>query len=250
MPRLLLASLATAIAASSFSTSALSDTLGFRVGGYSWQQDYSGEVQTDNDLQIDINDDLGLDDESGNTLFVSLEHPIPVLPNVLIQHTELDVEENNILTREITFSGVTYAVSDEVNSDIDLSHTDATLYYEVLDNWIHVDFGLTVRQFDGGVNISSSTDASEEEIEEIIPMLYLAARVELPLTGFYVGASANGISAGDATLTDLQVNVGYETDIGLGIEAGFRDFTLDYEDDGDEADISVDGAYIGIFYHF
>lgn len=233
-------------------STASADTLGFRVGGYSWTQEYSGDIQTDGlfDTSIDLNDDLGFDDDSGTVLYVALEHPVPLLPNILIQQTEMEIQESTTLSREIVFDGTTYSVSEAIDSDSDLSHTDATLYYEILDNWVNLDIGLTIRQFDGGISLESATEFEEEELEEVIPMLYLAARFDLPLTGLYVGASANGISAGDATITDVVVNIGYESSFGLGIEAGLRDFAIDYDDDGDEGDVSVDGAYIGAFYHF
>jgi outer membrane protein len=230
------------------------DNIGFRVGGYSWAQDYDGDIQTDDDTPIDIQRDLGFDDDSGTVLFVVLEHPVPLLPNILIQQTELEIDEANTLSRTISFDGIDFDVptdgSTDITSNSDLSHTDATLYYEILDNWIHIDVGLTIRKFDGGINISSSIDSAEEEIDEVVPMLYLAAKFELPFTGSYAGASANAISVGDVSLIDYQINIGYETDFGLGIEVGLRELSLDYDDSGDQVDLSMGGAYAGIFYHF
>ena len=246
--RTLATSTAVSLILCSTSVTSYADTLGFRLGAYSWTQNYDGNIQSSGSGldEIDITDDLGFDDETGTVIFFALEHPIPILPNILIQQTELEINEDSDTT--IIFDGV--AFTSEFNSDSDLSHTDLTLYYEVLDNWVNLDLGLTIRNFDGGVVVSNDFGIGEEEIEETIPMIYIAAKFDLPLTGLYVGASANGMTISDATLIDYQLNLGYETSIGLGIEAGMRNFTLDYDDDGDEADVTIDGAYIGAFYHF
>ncbi len=228
------------------------DTLGFRIGAYNWAQEYSGDIQSSVSAidEVDINDDLGLDDESGNTFYIALEHPIPLIPNIRLQQTELEVEESSSPTKTFSFEGQTYNITDQITTTSDLSHTDATLYYELLDNWISIDFGLTIRQFNEGIKLSSTTSTSELDIDATIPMLYVGAKAELPLTGLYVGAEVNGISIGDASLMDYKAGLGYETSIGLGIEAGLRSFEIDYDDDDEQANLTIDGAFVGVFYHF
>ena len=228
------------------------DILGFRIGGYSWSQEYSGDVQSSAAAidEVDINDDLGIDDETGTTFYVALEHPIPLLPNIMLQQTDLEVEETSSPTKTFTFEGQTFSVSDQITTTSDLSHTDATLYYEILDNWVSLDLGLTIRQFSEGIELSSSTTTTELDIDATVPMLYLAAKAELPLTGLYVDAQVNGISVGDATLLDYKAALGYETSIGLGIDAGLRNFEIDYDDDDEQANLTIDGAFVGVFYHF
>jgi outer membrane protein len=226
---------------------ALADSMGFRVGAYSWSQNFSGDVRDDPTQTLDLEDTLGLDDDSNNVIYFALEHPIPIIPNILIQQTEMEVDGASTATfnfNDESFTG-------DIATQLDLSHTDATLYYEVLDNWVNLDIGLTVRKFDGDINITdSSGNNTSETFDEAIPMLYVAAKFDLPLTGLYVGVSGNGISTGDASLTDIQANLGYETSFGLGIEVGVRSFDLEYEDDDEEVNAKVDGNYISLFYHF
>ena len=233
-------------------TATQADVLGFRIGGYSWSQEYSGDVQSSNSAidEVDINDDLGLDDETGTTFYVALEHPVPFLPNIMLQQTDLEVEETANPTKTFTFEGQTYNVTDEITTTSDLSHTDATLYYEILDNWVSLDVGLTIRQFSEGIELSSPTTSSELDIDATVPMLYVGAKFELPLTGLYINADINGISVGDASLMDYKAAIGYESTIGLGIEAGLRNFEIDYDDDDEQANLTIDGAYVGVFYHF
>ncbi len=229
------------------------DTLGFSVGGYFWQQNYEGTaISSDLPIdQIDIEDDLGLEDDSGHTVYVAFEHPIPLLPNVMVQRTELNIEATAQPSRDFSFDGVTYTATDTIATNSDLSHTDATLYYELLDNWVSLDFGLTIRHFDQGIRLESATAGdSELELDVTIPMAYLAAKGELPLSGFFAKAEANGISYGDGRLLDYRVSLGYETDFGIGIEFGMRNFDVDYEDGNEEANFTIDGGYAGVYYHF
>ena len=63
-------------------------------------------------------------------------------------------------------------------------------------------------------------------------------------------AKANYVSRGNDSVTDTTVRLNYEATFGLGLEAGYRTFDIDVEDDGFIVDTSIDGAYLGISYHF
>ncbi|MGK0442807.1 MAG: outer membrane protein [Pseudohongiellaceae bacterium] len=225
------------------------DTLGFVVGANVWQQSFSGDVQSGSSGDIvDINDTLGFDDETASNFYVAFEHPVPLIPNVRLARTELEVAGNE--TANFEFDGINY--SGKIDSTLDLSHTDATLYYEILDNWVSIDIGITVRSFDEGFTVTEETtgDTSEIDIDGAIPMLYVGAKFELPLSGLYISVSGNGIGYDDASIIDYQAGIGYESDSGFGIEAGLRSFEIEYDDDDEEADLTVDGLYAGVFYHF
>lgn len=227
------------------------DVLGFRLGAYQWQQDYDGDVQSGG-AKIDLQDDLGFDDDDGTVVYFALEHPIPLVPNVLLQRTELKSKNTQRLERSFIFDDNLYVVGENVTTDLDLSHTDVTLYYELLDNVVALDAGLTVRWFDEGIKLRAEIAGADGEldVDHALPMIYLAGRVNLPLTGLYVGAEANGVAYDDSSLIDARVNIGYETKIGLGVELGYRTFDLDYDDDDDKANLTVDGAYGSLLYHF
>lgn len=249
--------LATAIIAITFCSNASADTiLGIYLGANSWQQDYDGfvrDLDTTNPLLSDIDfvDDLGLEDDSGSVIYAALEHPIPFLPNIKIQQTKVEIDGDNTLARQIEFGGETFNVSENVVSEADLSHEDITLYYEVLDNWVSLDLGLTVRFFDGFVSVESATESAREDFDSPVPLLYAAAKFELPLSGLYVGGNINAIGVSDSSFLDYQVIVGYESKWGLGVEAGFRSMELELDDIDDiDTDLTIDGAFFGVMYHF
>lgn len=237
-------SLAVAMIAASAAASTQADIIGASAGAYAWQQSWDGDVQSGGNA-IDFNNDLGYDDDNGTSFYVALEHPVPLLPNLRLQRTSLEIDGQGTLTRDYTYDGKTYSAGESVQSSTDLSHTDATMYYEILDNWVNLDVGLSVRLFDGEISITGANGEGSVEFDAPLPMLYGNARFNLPFTGLYAHALANVISVGDNTVSDMTVGLGYEVAV-VALELGYRTFDVSLEDDDDEANITVDGLYIGV----
>jgi outer membrane protein len=249
MKRLLLAS---AITACSLSYAHADTVFGIYAGAYSWKADYSGDINdTDAGQKIDLEDDLGFSDESNNVFYVAIEHPVPLLPNVRLQHTALDSSARGRLTHDFTFDDVDFNVNEGVATDIDFTHTDLTLYYELLDNWVNLDIGLTVRKFDGEIAISGLNKSARVDLDAALPMVYIAAQFDLPFTGLSAGVGGNAIGYSGNTLLDLNAYVQYEFPFGLGVRGGYRTFTLELDDVDDiDSDLTLDGLYGAIVFHF
>lgn len=226
------------------------DTLSLTIGAYYWQPDIEGDVQSSGTL-VNLQSDLGFDDDSTQAVYLQLEHPIPILPNLLVQYTPLDLTQSSTLSRSIVFDGDLYPASSDVKTSLDLSHADATFYYEVLDNMVSLDLGLTLRYFPESVSIQSRSlgQSSSFDFDALVPMVYGAARVALPLK-LSVGGDVNWLGAGDSRLMDYRVNVDWNPLLGLRAELGWRNLTLDYEDGDDVADLTLKGAYAGVSYRF
>lgn len=227
---------------------ALADDIKFELGAYRWQADYDGYVQADGD-RVDLNDDLGFDDDDADTIYAILEHPIPLLPNLKLQYTQIDTTANGQTPAGFEFDNVVFPAGTPVQSDLDLTHADATLYYQLLDNVVELDLGLTIRYVDGSVDIRSAGQTANEKLEVALPLLYAAGKVDLPL-GFYVGADINGLAVSGDGIIDYRVNAGWVSPFMLGVEVGMRRFDIDYDDDEDQADLSIDGVYGAVTFQF
>ena len=238
------------------STASADRILGIYVGANSWQQAYDGYIQdldASNPVNVDFEDDLGFDDDNGAVLYVALEHPIPFLPSIQLKHTNIEIEETNTLSRLIDIGGQPFIVNTQVNSEADFSHTDITLYYQILDNIVSLDLGLTGRIFDGFVEVDETSGAASgrEDFDAVVPLVYVKARVDLPFTGGFASVSGNIIGANGSMFADYEATVGWEGKFGLGIEGGYRILDLELDDiDGVDAELTIDGAFAGIFYHF
>jgi outer membrane protein len=159
-------------------------------------------------------------------------------------------EGDGTVTATKVFGGVTYNASENVVSTIVLDSTDITAYYEILDNVVEVDLGLTARKIDGRIRIIGSTQTGEEKINDTIPMVYLAFGVNFP-AGISLNGETNFMSAGGVTYSDLAVKLRYEFATVFGVEAGVRTQKLVLKNvDNVSADTTFGGPFIGGFVHF
>lgn len=227
----------------------------FYAGGYYWDQTVSGDVVNGS---ADLDDNLGLKADGQSVLYVAFEHPIPVIPNVKIKQTAMESDGSGTIDTGFEFNGTN--VTGAVDSSLDLSHTDFTLYWSLPLPIVTFDFGLTARQFDGQMtvvdNTGSDTFNASADFDFVVPMGYLNAGIDIPLTGLSVAANINTISYGDTSLTDFDANLTYVLPVipllDVGITAGYRSFDLklDEADFGDlSAEATVAGPYLGLSLH-
>lgn len=252
--RALLSRLTTALIAASCLncfTPAYADTIfGVYLGAGLWQSNLDGNVSLTGE-PIDLSDDLGFGREDNSYVYAAFEHPIPLIPNLRISQTQLKIDADNTLSRNITFNNQTYLVTEQLHSKIDLSFTDATFYYEVLDNWASLDLGITARNFDGSVEIENNGNNNRFDIGETLPLLYAAAEIELPFTGFSLQGELQGLSISDSSITDASIKLAYESAFGLGAELGYRLIDIQLDDLNDfNSDLQSKGAVLGLTYHF
>jgi len=238
-----------AIALSLLPFTASADFIGFAVGAAYWNPDPSGDISYKTFSKNDFSDDLKLDDSQENVIWAVLEHPVPVLPNVKLVRTSLELDGKNG-TLNGNFGDLTAGLPG-VNTTLVLDQTDAILYYEILDNWVSLDLGINIRFIDGSSKVSGYGQSSKEDVSVTVPLLYGNAVFELPFTGFFAGLEASMLSVEDNKVTDITASVGYESDIGLGAMAGLRSQSIVLKDAGDvEMDFSVSGPFAAVYYHF
>ncbi len=231
---------------------ASADTVfGLYAGAGSWQQNFSGDIRS-GFSEIDVEDDLGMDDEFNNMFYLAVEHPMPFLPNVRVSYADFDIDSDSVLSRPIDFNGVVFPTGTTLGTTIDMVQGDAMLYYELLDNYVSLDLGMGARYLDGSIELVSDSSFSEADFSAVIPMLYGRARADLPLTGFWMGAEVQGMGYSDNNLLDANAQLGWESPIGLGAELGWRMLSLDIDDvdDFDKTGIDISGPYMALNYHF
>jgi outer membrane protein len=235
---------------------AAADIVGFSFGAYGWQASPEGFVEdTDGTLgastRADVENDLGLDEETFGVIWAAIEHPVPLLPNLKLQYTPLKFEGSGEVDSEFTFQGQTFAVNEEVDSRLDLAQFDAIFYYEILDGTFNLDIGLNIKVLDGEAVVTPrSTGVPErQELSAPVPMLYLNAVVELP-AGFRLGLEGSGIGYSGNRLTDLKALLGWEYAV-VSLEAGYRVQQMVLDDiDGINADVKVGGPFLGASVDF
>jgi outer membrane protein len=229
-------------------TSARADFLGVYTGVGYWNANFSGDVIAG----VSVEDELNIEGGNSSYAYIAFEHPIPLIPNIKLAHTTLKDSGVGALAQSFTFNGEVFSAGQAVASEIDLTHTDVTLYYELLDIGMDLDIGITGRYFQGEVAVNST----RENLNALIPMLYGHAKFGLPLTGAYFGGDINYANFSGHQIADYAIAVGWETENfilpEIGIEAGYRSFSVDAGvDDLDVAvDTQVDGIFLNLTGHF
>ena len=238
------------LSASLLFTTAQADVLGFSVGVNYLNHDIQGEVRSpvaaDGSINIDFNDNNDVN------FFVTFEHPVPFLPNLKLQQNNLQAS-GLIPLSDPSFLG---GQSVLVDGDIDLSHTDLTLYYEVLDNWVNLDLGLSAKYFDGYSRFNFENQGQviiddESDFDDWIPMVYARAQFDLPFTGFSVGATVEALSFDSNQVTDIDLALKYQSKFGLGADLGYRSLDVDLRNSNSfSSDLKSDGFYLGVNFNF
>lgn len=174
-----------------------------------------------------------LDGKTGAYYGIALDHPLPLIPNIRLQH--LNLKANGSIGGS--------------SAKLDLSHTDYTLYYRFLDGlfWLDLDAGLTFRKFDG----SATVNGNKTDLSDTQPLGYVSAFVTLPGTGLSLGGEVKAGGYSGTSITDTTLKVKYQTPFFVGLEGGYRTMSLDLNDI-DNRDVKGDfkGAFIGAFIHF
>ncbi|SDZ90484.1 TIGR04219 family outer membrane beta-barrel protein [Microbulbifer marinus] len=240
---------ALALCAALASGAASADTiLGVDASAGIWQPTYTGGIGVDNFNM----DEFALAEDNITFLQAALEHPIPLVPNIMLSHSSIQTDGAAQLGEFVQFGDETFLIGSEVSSDLDLSHTDATLYYEILDNWVNLDVGLTARQYKGELSVASAFQSETIELNGYLPMAYGMARFDLPFTGWSVIAQGNGTGYKGDTHTDLTAKVRWDFAPGLdfAVEAGYRVMSLELQELDDlQTDIEIKGPYLGLNLH-
>ena len=183
-----------------------------------------------------------------------LEHPIRVLPNIRYQGYDLDTSSRMTIESDFNLNGQTFNSGNEITSTYDLSQNDVVFYYQLSGKRLDLDLGVDLKTFDGEVSLNGNSNTSVE-VEETIPLLYLSARYELPNSGFYLGANINtdfiGLGLSESSAQDSTFLLGYDSGNGLGVEGGFKSFSLELDDvDNIDSELEYDGLFLNGYFNF
>ncbi len=225
----------------------------FRIEGAvgSWNAEPSGAMNYESSPAFTLENTLGYDSESITYAWVLLKHPIPIIPNVRLEYSDLGYSG----VSEEGFSWEDEDIGVGSSSALDLKHYDAILYYNILDNtaWTTIDLGVGAKYINGKFDINDPSDgysySSSDSI--ILPMLYGRGRIEIPTTGFGIEADLKLVGYGGAEVYDARIKVDYTLDIFIiepMIEVGYRSLTLNIDADDLDINANTDIDFSGIYF--
>ncbi|GGD72959.1 TIGR04219 family outer membrane beta-barrel protein [Lacimicrobium alkaliphilum] len=228
--------------------------LGLYVGAQAWHSDVSGGFANGSTVT-----DFDFDKETNSNLYVALEHPVPLLPNIKIRRQNLNISGATTLDQDFTFAGQTYVQTRSLASDGYLDSTDYVVYYEVFDNdLLSLDLGLNAKDFDGQISVRDVDDTSitsAQSFRGIVPLLYSRVQIGTPVGGLGFTAEGSFLAIDDSSLYDYQAAVTYQwldnLAVDLTFQLGYRVLQLELDDVDDlYTDMEFKGPFAGVEVHF
>lgn len=231
------------------SFTAHADFLSVSVGGGAWNESPGGYFQKTSDaINVDANDSLFWEKESQGYFFASLEHFVPILPNVRLMHTKIDHSGSGNVTLPFTFDGEDF--SGNVSNEVSLKTTDLIAYYEVLDNVVSLDLGLNIRNLSVDYNIASASVSKADSFSGTFPMLYALVGAS-PWPDLIISGEMSYIALSGSSISDITAKIAYTTSAFIGVEAGYRRQNITLDDvSGNDADLTFDGIFAGAYLKF
>jgi len=226
------------------------DTIfGVYTGVQTWLHDNSGDFSLDNQF-YDARENIDQNSKNNLSFYVAVEHALPFIPNIKLRQNNLEI---NRFFQVADACPAVIPSSCLPATSIDLSHLDATLYYEILDNWLNLDLGLSLIYFNGTIDFGSGTEDqfSNIDYDKVVPALYGKAMFELPVTDLSASITANVGTFSSNTIVDFEMAAQYKIGLGFNIEAGYRQQTIDFEDiAGSQTDSQSKGIFAALNFHF
>ncbi|SHO58900.1 TIGR04219 family outer membrane beta-barrel protein [Vibrio quintilis] len=183
--------------------------LGGDIEVNAWSQDYE-------------RDGAGDGDDVSYTFEASIEHPIPLIPNIKFAQSSVDADS------------------------FKYTKQDVTLYYELLDN--------DLVSFDAGAGITYLSDGEldSQTFEGYVPHVYAAAEIGIPGTPIFLFGKGSGVSYSDYQMLDASAGIQYEIGMGffdLELQAGYRTQTFNlksFDDLSATLDADTSGFFAGV----
>jgi len=253
------------------STALYADTIGGEISLGIYSHTPSGSASytlpgTPLNSAVDLENDFGWSDDQDIILKAYFESPIPFMPNVKFAYSNLNQEGTGNVT---DFSWGSIGGKGDIETDLALQVYDVTAYYEIVDNVVELDAGLTMRYLNGDITVTPTVGFDfttpfgsisspsigvpyPTDIDMWIPMLYGKARFNVPNMDVSLQLEANVISYEETTFYDYELSARYTFSMELGLEAGYKSAHLDSEDltDGLIVDVDFSGPYASIVWDF
>ncbi len=228
--------------------------LGVYAGAQGWNTSASGGFSETSASSAAFN----LDSQTNTSLYVALEHMVPLVPNIKVNYTTLDSDGVTNLNTAFEFDGNVYTENTALLSTVDMDSTDLILYYELFDNDLFsFDLGINGKYIEGTFFVEDvdSGTSGNAAFKGIIPMAYSRVMFSFPFTGLSAYAEGSYLSFDDHEVRDVQAAITYSfiesLALDMTLQVGYRDVSVDIEDlDDIYADLTYDGVFAGLEIHF
>lgn len=221
-------------------TAAQADIIGLTAGAEYWQGSAEGRAGNRGVSQA-----LNFDDASRRALYAAFEHPLPLLPNIAVRQQWSEHNGNTRLLSGTALGNTTFPALSSINNKALVDYTDATLYYELLDNPVlSLDLGVTTRW----LRTETIWNNTSRKVNTPVPMLHAKGHMNILGTKTSIFFDGNYGDYSDNTVYDARVGLAYQfVDLpafNLFLKLGVQRLDLDLNnEDGMDLHSTQDGVF-------
>ena len=232
-------------------TPSVADEIVSLKGGYH-KLEASGDVGVGGDV-VDIEDDLGIDDDDG--FFAEAALQLGAF-RLFTSYQPISFSGSTVLTRDIDFNGETFVEGSSIDSDLDIDIYEGGLAWFLInldDQPVRIQFGpeVAVKYIDTKVEVRDRALGLQESESVGVPIPSLGARARIAFADYLGVVGRVGYLSYDGnSLTDIDVQVEYSPIPLVGIYAGYRYLDMDIDEDDLLLDAEFSGPHAGALIRF
>jgi len=229
----------------------LADEIVSLKGGY-YKLEPSGDVGVGGDA-LDIEDDLGIDDDDGFFAEAALQLGDFRL---FASYMPISFSGSSVLSRDINFSGETFVEGQRIDSDIDIDIYEAGLAWFLInvdDLPLRIQIGpeVAIKYIDTRLEMKDKGLGMYESESVGVPVPSLGARARIAIADYLgVVGRAGYMEYNGNSLTDIDAQVEYSPIPMVAIFAGYRYLDMDIDEDGVLVDAKFSGPHAGALIRF
>lgn len=201
--------------------------------------------------RVDLESDLGFEEETALMGRLRFEHPVPIIPNFYVLATPMEFK--GTATKNFNFNGQDFGVGTQTKLTFD--QYDVTMYYGipllgiVSLGSLAIDVGLNVRVIDMDAEMTLGADTERVDMTIPLPMIYLAAGFN-PIDMIDLEAEIRGLSVGYGGVISAIARVNVNLFGPLYVSGGYRYEDVSVDKDDFEADMKFSGPFAEVGLEF
>lgn len=228
-------------------TSVKADILGFTAGAELWQGGVEARAGNTGNSQA-----LQFADDTRKAFYAAFEHPLPLLPNIAVRQQWAEYQGTTVLAGNMALASTAFTAKSTVSNQLSVDYTDATMYYELLDNSVlSLDMGVTARW----LRTKSTVNTASMKATAPVPMLHAKGHLNILSTSTSVFFEGNYGDYSDNAVSDVRLGLAYQVvdlpALNLFVKLGVQRLDIDLvNEDGMDLKSVEDGVFCALEFDF
>jgi hypothetical protein len=216
------------------------------IRGYYWMPGLEGDINYENEDNLDLDDDLGMDSESYPMVDIFADFGNH---HLIFTYYKADYSGSEKINQEIKFGDSTYPAGTNVKSKLEYRVMDFAYQWDAIDleNILAgTSLGLVgkVKYLDiTSAKVEGGGESEEVDIAGPIPMV--GANLHIGILADIIEArfQVTGIGYGGSSVVEFFGDISYTPFPFVGIHAGYRSFAVDVDVDDLDSNFTTAGPY-------